>query len=70
MKRSDKRKMISDTITLSLHMGIAFKTQNYDTCAFMWRVCEECVINVKSTVFCLCALGSHEDGTKESKGAP
>lgn len=70
VKTSDKRKMISGTITLPLHMGIAFKTQNYDTFAITWKVCEEYVMNVKSTDFCLHAPGSPEDGTKESKNAP
>lgn len=35
VKSSDKKKIISDTITLSIHTGIAFKMQNYDVCIHM-----------------------------------
>lgn len=52
MKSSDQRKMTPDIVTLSLHMGAAFKTQNYDAFAFTWRVCEY-VMNMKSTNFCV-----------------
>lgn len=69
MKSSNQRKMTPDIITLSLHMGAAFQMQNYDVFAFTWRVCEY-VMNVKSTDFCLCARGSPENGTEESKDAP
>lgn len=39
VKSLDKRKTVSDTTTLSLHIEIVFKTvQNYGAFAFVWRV--------------------------------